>query len=89
MIVDSGEYRSSNTFSLKAKTQSNLKNRGDNNVVEDNKTDYTDFFNEAHKNLKKTDYLSRRGIKNKNLAERFNLGFVETWKHSKAPDYGA
>lgn len=45
--------------------------------------DYTSFFYEASKNIDKTDYhraLSMETVK------RFNLGYVEKWKHPKCPN---
>ncbi len=45
-------------------------------------TDYTDFFLQANKQLTVTDY--HRGISLDTL-NRFNVGFVETWRHPKAP----
>ena len=47
-------------------------------------TDYTAFYLEAQKNLSKTDYHTRRGI-SQATAEHFKLGYVEKWKHPKAP----
>lgn len=46
--------------------------------------DYTSLYREAHQNLSATDYLQRRGI-SQEVAERFNLGYVESWRHPKAP----
>lgn len=43
------------------------------------------FFTESHKNISKTDYWERRGI-SRAVADLFNLGYVEQWKHPKAPD---
>lgn len=45
-------------------------------------TDYTAFFLEANKNITKTNY--HRGLSLKTL-DRFKLGYVENWKHPKAP----
>lgn len=69
------EYRTEKDFYLRTKIKKN------------EKVDYTDFYNGAHKNLHKTNYLISRGIRNKALADRFNLGFAEEWRHSKAPDF--
>ena len=52
--------------------------------AEPGETDYTAFYLEAQKNLNKTDYHTRRGI-SKATAEYFKLGYVEQWKHPKAP----
>lgn len=45
-------------------------------------TDYTDFFLQANKDLAKTDY--HRGISMETL-NRFKVGYVENWRHPKAP----
>lgn len=50
----------------------------------DTEPNYISFYNEAAKNLSKTDYLSSRGI-SQETAEFFNLGYIENWKHPKAP----
>lgn len=44
--------------------------------------DYTDFYREAHSHLAETDY--RRGLSQETL-DRFNIGYVENWRHPKAP----
>jgi len=51
---------------------------------EEPEVDYTDFFKEAHAHMKDTDYWARRGI-SEEIAERFNLGYAERWRHPKAP----
>lgn len=51
------------------------------------KKDYTELFNEARANLDKPEiqsYLSFRGITTK-TAQKFNLGYIEKWRHDKAP----
>ena len=45
--------------------------------------DFTAFYEEAHKNLEKTDYY--RGISIETL-NYFNVGFVSDWKHPKKPN---
>jgi len=52
-------------------------------VSEESEPDYTDFFLQANKNLLNTDY--HRGISLDTL-NRFNVGYVEHWRHPKAPD---
>ena len=47
-------------------------------------TDYTEFFAEAHSHINGTNYPQRRGLTRKTL-ERFNIGFVEEWRHPNAP----
>lgn len=44
--------------------------------------DFTDFYKRAAADIEKTDY--HRGITLDTL-RRFNIGFVEAWKHPKAP----
>ena len=46
------------------------------------KEDYTEFYNLAEKNLTQTDY--HRGISLETL-RNFHAGFVQQWKHPKAP----
>lgn len=47
--------------------------------------DYADFYREAAAGLLKTDYWKQRGI-SEETARRFNLGYVEAWKHPNAPE---
>ena len=44
--------------------------------------DYTDFFLQANRDIGKTDY--HRGLSLETL-NRFKIGYVESWKHPKAP----
>lgn len=44
--------------------------------------DYTDFFLRANKNIGKTSY--HRGLSMETI-NRFKLGYVDSWKHPKAP----
>jgi replicative DNA helicase len=53
-------------------------------ATDEQETDYTDFFREAHSRIHETDYAKRRGL-SKDIIERFNLGYVPNWKHPKAP----
>lgn len=46
-------------------------------------TDFTEFFLEANKNINKTEY--HRGITIETL-NRFKIGYVENWRHPKAPN---
>lgn len=48
------------------------------------KQDYVLFYKEAHKHINETDYIARRGI-SVDVAERFMLGYVNDWRHPKAP----
>ena len=52
--------------------------------TEEPETDYTAFFEEAHRHIKETDYPQRRGLSETTI-NRFNLGYVENWRHPKAP----
>lgn len=45
--------------------------------------DYVDFFLQANKDIEKTDY--HRGISLETL-NRYKVGYVEAWKHPKAPN---
>lgn len=46
-------------------------------------TDYTQFFLQANKDIKKTSY--HRGLSIDTL-NRFKIGYVENWRHPKAPN---
>lgn len=46
--------------------------------------DYTSFYRDAHTHIKDTGYAKRRGLSDE-VINRFNLGYVEMWKHPKAP----
>ena len=48
--------------------------------------DYTDFYNEAIENLLQTDYWKKRGL-SEETCRKFCLGYIENWKHPKAPEY--
>ena len=50
--------------------------------TEEPEPDYTDFFLLAAKDIDKTDY--HRGLSSQTLA-RFQIGYVESWTHPKAP----
>lgn len=47
--------------------------------------DYTAFYREAHQHIKETDYPQRRGL-SEETATRFMLGYIENWRHPKAPN---
>ena len=51
-------------------------------LPQDNETDYTDFFLQAHQHISETTY--HRGISTDTL-NRFNIGYIADWKHPKAP----
>lgn len=46
-------------------------------------TDYTQFFLQANKDIEKTSY--HRGLSIETL-NRFKIGYVESWRHPKAPN---
>lgn len=48
------------------------------------RTDYRDFFLQAHNAIEQTDYWRKRGL-SKETVDRFKLGYVAEWKHPKAP----
>ena len=50
--------------------------------TEEAEPDYTDFFLQANKNITGTDY--HRGL-SLDILNRFKIGYVESWKHPKAP----
>lgn len=51
---------------------------------EETQIDYTEFYKTAHKNINKTGYLLKRGI-SAEVQDRFNIGYVQQWKHPKTP----
>ena len=53
---------------------------------DDSLVDYTDFYDEAMENLLQTDYWKKRGL-SEEICRKFSLGYVENWKHPKAPEY--
>ena len=52
--------------------------------TEEPETDYTSFYEEAHRHIKETGYPQRRGLSEETI-NRFNLGYVENWRNPKAP----
>ena len=52
------------------------------NAIQTPETDYSNFFLQAHQNIKRTSY--HRGISFDTL-NRFQIGYVEHWRHPKAP----
>lgn len=45
--------------------------------------DFTEYFNECHKNLNQTDYWKKRGLTEETL-NKFNIGFDKQWHHPNA-----
>lgn len=58
------------------------KNDLQNSPETDEPEDYKPFYMEAHETLKNSDYMRNRGI-SEQILERFNIGYVEAWKHPK------
>lgn len=52
---------------------------------EETETDFSDFFLQAHSRIKEIDYPQQRGL-SEAIIDRFNLGYVENWRHPKAPE---
>lgn len=48
-------------------------------------TTLKDFFLQAHSNIGNTDYWQKRGL-SREIVNYFKLGYVENWKHPKAPN---
>jgi replicative DNA helicase len=53
------------------------------NIINDEKKDYTKYYEEMRKNLKDTDYLTKRGI-SLEVQERFKIGFDPQWQSPQA-----
>lgn len=47
------------------------------------KTDYSDFFLQAHKNIGNTDY--HRGL-SREILDKFNIGYVSDWRYPDRPN---
>ena len=62
--------------------KTNTGNKSQNNKPVDVVEDYTEFYKQAAANIYKTDY--HRGISLETL-KKFNVGYVEEWRHPKAP----
>lgn len=52
-------------------------------VTQQEPVDFTALYLEANKNIGKTDY--NRGLSRETL-DRFKIGYIENWKHPKAPE---
>ena len=53
--------------------------------AEEEPQDYTALYEEAAKHLEGTDYWKERGLSLK-TCQRFGLGYIEKWRHPKAPE---
>lgn len=67
---------------IEQNTQQSLHNNTYTTTQEEAEPDYTGFFLQANKDIEKTSY--HRGLTLETL-NRFKLGYVESWKHPKAP----
>lgn len=55
-------------------------------TIEHNVLDISkDFFLQAHRNIGNTAYWQERGL-SRAIVDRFNLGFVDAWRHPKVPN---
>ena len=52
---------------------------------EEQKTDFTPFFLQAHKDIDKTDYWKTRGL-SRETVDRFKVGYCEAWRNPKTPN---
>lgn len=52
-----------------------------NTMTDTQQTDYTEFYNEAHKHINDTDY--HRGLSQETL-EAYNIGYIANWKNPKS-----
>jgi replicative DNA helicase len=72
----------SEQYQKQAGTEQNTHNNTNSDVQEQ---DYTSFYRQAHSHIKETDYPQRRGLSDA-VISRFMLGYVESWRHPKAPN---
>lgn len=81
-FAEPGEYQKQ--AESKRYTQDNIHNSAytTQQQPEEEEPDYTDFFLQAAQDIDKTDY--HRGLSSKTL-DHFNIGYVESWRHPKAP----
>ena len=70
-----------NTFKIEQNGRSTVHNTQYTTQKEEPE-DYSAFFLQAHANLDKTDY--HRGLSKETL-DRFQVGYVDSWRHPKAP----
>ena len=78
-----GEYYRTMKRPVNANTQNNIHNSAYTSTQqEETEPDFRDFFKQANRHITETDY--HRGITLETL-NRFNVGYVASWKHPKAP----
>ncbi|MHC3888963.1 DnaB-like helicase C-terminal domain-containing protein [Streptococcus thermophilus] len=63
-------------------TQSNMHT---DTTTQKTETSYISFYKQANKNIQATNYPEKRGL-SEAILERFNIGYVENWKHPNAPE---
>ena len=56
-----------------------------NEPIEEEPQDYTALYEEAAKHLEGTDYWKERGL-SLETCQKFGLGYIEKWRHPKAPE---
>jgi replicative DNA helicase len=70
---------------IKETKDSNMEPKQDTAVTEiEEKENFTEYYNKCIKNLKNTDYLTKRGISNPELLERFKIGYDLHWQSQTA-----
>lgn len=73
---------SKSSYNTQFNTQQNYTSKPATEPIKKEEQDYTALFTEAHKHIADTDY--HRGLSQATL-DRFNIGYIEAWKHPKAP----
>jgi DNA primase len=81
IAVDESNYKKQDTMrkASKSRRETNDGQTKTSQELSKKDKDYTDFFNETHKRIKETDYLTKRGI-SQETQKRFKIGFVKEWK---------
>lgn len=73
-----------NTSKSSARSDFGLPDQEQPEETEEQKTDFTPFFLQAHKDIEKTDYWKSRGL-SRATVDRFMLGYCEAWRNPKTP----
>lgn len=73
-----------NTSKSSARSDFGLPDQEQPEEAEEQKTDFTPFFLQAHKDIEKTDYWKSRGL-SRATVDRFMLGYCEAWRNPKTP----
>lgn len=74
-----------NTGKSSAQSDFGLPDQEQPDEPEEQKTDFTPFFLQAHKDIEKTDYWKKRGL-TKATVDRFMVGYCEAWRNPKTPN---